>query len=131
MKKLRSKAGETLTETLVALLIGTLSLAMLASMIGSTAKIITKTQGVLTDYYAATAQLASLELEKDNTDEKNLVTVTDGEAVINFEDSKHSGGFVLCGSSEKTPVRYYSTTSVDTTVTTYERPRTSEEGGAE
>ena len=127
MKKLRSKAGETLTETLVALLIGTLSLAMLASMIGSTAKIITKTQGVLTDYYAATAQLASREKSSENY----FVTVTDGEAAINFEDSKHSGGFVLCGSSEKTPVRYYSTTSVDTTVTTYERPRTSEEGGAE
>ena len=129
MKKLRSKAGETLTETLVALLIGTLSLAMLASMIGSTAKIITKTQGVLTDYYAATAQLASL--KKDKTDEKDLVTVTDGEAVINTENSKNSGGFVLYGSSERTPVRYYSTASVDTTVTAYERPHTSEEGGAE
>ena len=109
MKKLRSKAGETLTETLVALLIGTLALAMLASMIGSTSKIIEKTQGVLTEYYAAAAQLSSHEKTS------SAVTVTKGQAAIT--DSQ----FVLYGNSEKTPVTFYSTSAADTTVTAYER----------
>ena len=109
MKKLRSKAGETLTETLVALLIGTLALAMLASMIGSTSKILQKTQGILTDYYASAAQLASHKKTDDS------VSVSAGKVTINSSD------FILFGNTEKTPVTYYSTTAADTTVTSYER----------
>ena len=51
-KKLRSRAGETLAETLVALLVSSIGLMMLASMINSSARLITKSRSVLSDYYA-------------------------------------------------------------------------------
>ena len=56
-KKLRSRAGETLAETLAALLIATIGLTMLASMITSSARLITKSRSVLSDYYAENNKL--------------------------------------------------------------------------
>ena len=56
-KKLRSRAGETLMETLVAVLIASVGLTMLASMITSSARLITKSRSVLKDYYAENNKL--------------------------------------------------------------------------
>ena len=56
-KKLRSRAGETLAETLVALLVASIGLTMLASMINSSARLITKSRSVLRDYYAENNKL--------------------------------------------------------------------------
>ena len=56
-KKLRSRAGETLAETLAALLIASIGLTMLASMITSSARLITKSRSVLRDYYAENNKL--------------------------------------------------------------------------
>ena len=52
-KKLRGKAGETLTETLVALLIASLALVMLAGAISSASGVVTKSRDKLGAYYAA------------------------------------------------------------------------------
>ena len=49
--KLKQKKGETLTETLVALLIGSLALVLLASMVTSSTKIITTSEMQLIQYY--------------------------------------------------------------------------------
>lgn len=60
-KKLRSRAGETLAETLAALLIATIGLTMLASMITSSARLITKSRSVLSDYYTQNNELEKRE----------------------------------------------------------------------
>jgi Tfp pilus assembly protein PilV len=59
MKKLRSRAGETLTETLVALLISVLALLMLAGAVTSATRVITRSKDKMTQYYAADAGLAN------------------------------------------------------------------------
>ncbi|MBQ2641724.1 MAG: hypothetical protein IJG52_00195 [Lachnospiraceae bacterium] len=57
IERLRSRAGETIAETLVALLISSIGLMMLASMITSSAQLITKSRSVLKEYYAESNQL--------------------------------------------------------------------------
>ena len=59
LKKLRSRAGESLTETLVALLIASLALVMLASMISSTTRIVTQSKTRLETYYNNNNQVAA------------------------------------------------------------------------
>lgn len=50
-KKLKGQSGETLTETLVALLIAALALVMLAGMISSTTRIVTQSKTTMNSYY--------------------------------------------------------------------------------
>ena len=58
-RKLHDKAGETIAETLVALLISALALVMLAGAISSTAKVITTSDKKMGEYYSKDAALAS------------------------------------------------------------------------
>ena len=57
--KLRSSNGESLTETLVALLIAAIALVMLASMISSTTRIVTQSKTKMTEYYKANKTVAA------------------------------------------------------------------------
>lgn len=63
MKKLKHKlfnnTGETIAETLVALLISALALVMLAGAISSTAKMITTSDKKMGEYYSKDATLVS------------------------------------------------------------------------
>jgi len=72
LRKLHSKAGETIAETLVALLISALALVMLAGAISTTAKVITKSDDVMTNYYAGDAAL----VEQSGAE---IITVNIGE----------------------------------------------------
>ena len=54
MSKLRSVAGETIGETLVALLISALALTMLAGAIGAANNIISRSNKAMNDYYTKT-----------------------------------------------------------------------------
>jgi len=49
--KIRSIAGETIGETLIALLISALALLMLAGAIGSASKIVTRNKTAMDEYY--------------------------------------------------------------------------------
>ena len=51
LKKLRSTAGESIGETLVALLISALALVMLAGAVSSASNIITRSNDAMNDYY--------------------------------------------------------------------------------
>ena len=57
-KKLKGQSGETLTETLVALLIAALALTMLAGMISSTTRIVTQSKATMKTYYEENNQVA-------------------------------------------------------------------------
>ncbi len=52
-KKIKSHAGETISETLIALLISALALVMLAGAMTSATNMITKSREKIQDYYAA------------------------------------------------------------------------------
>lgn len=53
LTKLRTQAGETISETLVALLVAALALTMLAGAITASAHIITMSRNTLSGYYSA------------------------------------------------------------------------------
>jgi Tfp pilus assembly protein PilV len=56
-RKIKNQSGETIAETLVALLISSIALMMLASMINSTVNLVTKSEAKMGDYYAKNAEL--------------------------------------------------------------------------
>ena len=62
-RKLKSRAGESLGEVLIALLIAALALTMLAAVISSSSKIITQSKKKMADYNTANEVLAAQETE--------------------------------------------------------------------
>ena len=75
-KKLKSCAGESLAETLVAVLVIALALTMLAGMITATTNIVTKSRNKMNDYYEENARLEKMTGEKKNL----LLDITGTEA---------------------------------------------------
>lgn len=72
-KKLKSNSGESLAETLVAVLISAFALLMLAGTVNTASNLITKGQDNLSKYYAANNNLA-----EHSTPSSNLnITVQD------------------------------------------------------
>ena len=59
MQKLRGRAGETIAETLIALLISALALVMLAGAIAATANMITTSDRKMGQYYENDSKLAT------------------------------------------------------------------------
>lgn len=59
-KKLSSQAGESIAETLVALLIAALALIMLAGAITTASGVVVRSRNVLSQYYAENEELAKL-----------------------------------------------------------------------
>lgn len=59
-QKLRARTGETLTETLAALLVGVIALAILAGMVMSSTKLVRDSRTRLDSYYAGDAGLNSM-----------------------------------------------------------------------
>ena len=51
-QKIHSRSGESIAETLIALLISCLALLMLASMITSSARLVTKSRNLMETYYS-------------------------------------------------------------------------------
>ena len=71
-KKIKSRAGETIAEVLIALLISSLALVMLASMISATQSMVAKSEKKMSEYYDANDVLENL----DSDDKKGTLTVT-------------------------------------------------------
>ena len=66
-RKIRQQSGETIAETLVALLISSIALMMLASMISATVNLVTKSETKMGEYYTENAKL-----ENSETSDKTL-----------------------------------------------------------
>ncbi len=60
-RKMKNQSGETIAETLVALLISSIALMMLAGMINSTVNLVTKSEAKMGDYYTQNAKLENSE----------------------------------------------------------------------
>ena len=59
IKKLRGRSGESIAETLIALLISALALMMLAGAISTVADIISRSNAQMNEYYAADNNLVT------------------------------------------------------------------------
>ena len=63
--KIKSKLGETIAETLVALLISSLALVMLAGAITASSGIVNKSSKKIDEYYTANEKLINMQEIKD------------------------------------------------------------------
>ncbi len=80
LNKLKSNSGESIAETLVAVLISALALLMLAGTINTASNLITKSQNTLKDYY----QLNS-KVEQRLPDNQDSYMVESGDSIyVNF-----------------------------------------------
>ena len=114
-KKLSSRAGESIAETLVALLISALALVMLAGAMTAAYRVITKSRNKLDSYYAGNEDLVNL--VKNDTDTESLEggseTVSEKVVISTSDDSGSSiiqTLWITCYRNEvfgKTPVISY------------------------
>ena len=81
-RKLRSGAGETIGEVLVALLISAAALVMLAAMVASSARMTEQSEARLSAYYAENVRLD----QQTGTSETVTVTIRDGAAALRLSD---------------------------------------------
>ena len=65
--KIRSHAGESIGETLIALLISALALMMLAGAISSAARIVTRNKAAMEEYYTGLDESSSKQSTVYNT----------------------------------------------------------------
>ncbi len=89
LSKLKSTAGESIAEVLIALLIAALALTMLASVISTSAKIITNSKTAMNAYYekrnaldAGTASTSEIKLQI--TKESSGVKLTVGQTTADY-----------------------------------------------
>ena len=78
LKKLRSNSGESIAETLVAVLIAALALLMLAGTINTASRLITRSKTALDAYYTENNKLS--EHSSSNSSGTSTVTVSSGAA---------------------------------------------------
>lgn len=74
--KLKSRAGESIGETLVALLISALALLMLAGAISAATRVVTQSRTAMTGYYAAAGNIEA----RTTTSRQINLTLTDSAA---------------------------------------------------
>ena len=112
IRKLRHKInskGETLTETLVALLVASISVAMLASMIVVASRMLTRSEANLTEYYNADAQMVA----KDPASllaKGSLIIKDDVGSVLKIGGDDVRAQFFANKEARKNPVVSYSYT---------------------
>jgi len=94
IQKLRCNRGESLTETLVALLIAAIALVMLASMISSTTRIVTQSKTKMKEYYDANVTVASQ-------------TGNGTSASVTIDDEEYEVTAYLNSSFSNTPIASY------------------------
>ena len=95
LKKLRSSAGESITETLISLLISTLALVMLAGALSAATGIVLKSRDKMDKYYTANENFVQRPESTQNrtltltiTDNRELITTANVNYYVNKEFSK-------------------------------------------
>lgn len=82
-QKLQSRAGESIGETLVSLLIAALALVMLAGAISSSSGVIVKSRTKLNDYYSANEETSGVvKMETDGSSVTKGITIKDSSSSI-------------------------------------------------
>lgn len=103
--KLRNQSGETIGETLVALLISALALMMLAGAVSSAVNMVNRSKAKTTEYYTEDAKLMSAVTATSST----AVTLTDSVNSIsqtitaNYAENTALGGVDVIAYAVPTP----------------------------
>ena len=84
MKKLRSRAGESIGETLVALLISALALMMLAGAISAAMRVVTSSTDKMNEYYAADNQIVTAGTADANQGTTNVQLTEQAPGTMSF-----------------------------------------------
>ena len=106
MNKLRSRSGETITETLVALLISALALVMLAGVIASSSRIVTRSRAKIQEYYSACNEMAELN-EKTGTGAVKITGTEIGDSTDITEQVDYFKGSYGGQSGSSKDIYYY------------------------
>ena len=111
-RKLRSRAGESIAEVLIALLIAALAMATLAGMIGATYSMVEKSKSTMKSYVDANNQLVL----QSSGGENGKATMAIGDAPLKLNDAD---------ANESVDVVYYSNSQISgKTVISYEKGST-------
>ena len=100
-KKLNSRAGESIGETLVALLIAAVALVMLAGAISASSDVVISSRKKLEKYYEGEEKLSDL----SGTGSFGTITITDATGSISF--APYSVVFYQNKEFQRTPVVEY------------------------
>ena len=103
IKKIKSQTGESISETLVALLISSLALVMLAGAISSSSGLITKSRDKLDKYYSANEDM--IKIKSETTVARKGITITDKANTI--EQKQYDVSYYANKEFGKTPVIVY------------------------
>ncbi len=98
--KLRGKRGESLTEVLIAVLISSIALVMLASMIATTQRIVTRTKASTEEYVTGNNKL----VEKEETSKIGTGNV---QFVAGVDKSSYYLTQLTDNTAQNIPVQYY------------------------
>lgn len=90
--KLKSAAGESLAEVLIALLIAALAMAMLATAISSTAKIVTQSKAAMKNYYDGNNALDAASSGGTNSTVTVVIPGTDPALGVQLTDEASADG---------------------------------------
>ena len=105
LRKLKSRKGETISETLVALLISSLALTMLAGAITASANLVEKSRTKMDSYYAASEQENGV-IKMSGAGTEGTVTITESDASGGLSPQKYD--IVYYGNNEFTRYPVYS-----------------------
>ncbi len=107
LKKLRGNAGESLAEVLIALLIAALALTMLASVISSTAKMLTRGKLKMSEYYTANEVVAAQKDAAPAADEPDAPAPVQPKYTFTLNDESDATTEYYLFDSSKNSVSYY------------------------
>ena len=88
-QKLQSRAGESIGETLVSLLIAALALVMLAGAISASSGVIMKSRDKLNDYYSANEEASGVvKMTSGGSTVTDVITIEDNTGAISKQSFK-------------------------------------------
>lgn len=92
--KLKSKKGETITETLVSVLIAAAAMILFASMVTSSQRILQKSERIMDDYYAGETKMEAAMADGGTSGgTSNKVTIKQANGDLSYGISyNHSNG---------------------------------------
>ena len=113
--KLKSKKGETITETLVSVLIAAAAMILFASMITSSQRILQKSESIMNAYYAGETKMEEAIATggtTGGTDIKVIIKPANGEQSYGISN-KHKDGKISVSYATNQPATGTSTSGIE------------------
>lgn len=113
--KLKSKKGETITETLVSVLIAAAAMILFASMITSSQRILQKSESIMNAYYAGETKMEEAMVTggtTGETDNKVIIKQANGEQSYGISN-KHKDGKISVSYATNQPDTGTSTSGIE------------------